>query len=250
MSKTPGEYEGVHGFLAGTLVKWIRTETGKSKIRPERTDLTYGRGNGYLSLRKWMKLFGATILIGGLATLIIGVCMQLSDPQFRNIQVDGWLYNLFQMAMIGFTFGAFAHMGFFAYLMLNYIARSIFKRPYLWVALQGFITVFVLIEIAYWTYGTNFPNATFWAVPLALVAGSLAVSWRKVHETTPGAWVPTLFFLVAVTVLEGMPAFRTASMSSLVFQLVPLFICNTYQIMRLHRILEGRIAVPAGVKAG
>lgn len=203
-----------------------------------------------MNLRKWMKLFGTTILIGGLASLIIGVCMQLSDPTFRNIEADGWLYNMFQMAMIGFTFGAFAHMGFFAYLMLNYIARSIFKRPQLWVALQGFTTAFVLVEVAYGVYGTNFPEATFWAVPLALTAAALLVAWRKVHETTSGAWVPTVFFLVTVTVLEGVPAFRTGSLSSLVFQLVPLFVCNSYQIMRLHRILDSKAAVTETAKAG
>ena len=203
-----------------------------------------------MNLRKWMKLFGATILIGGLAALVVGVCMQLSDPTFRNIKADGWLYNMFQMAMIGFTFGAFAHMGFFAYLMLNYIARSIFKRPQMWVALQGFVAFFVLVEIAYWTYGTDFPQATFWAVPLALLAASVIVAWRKVNETTAGAWVPTVFFLVAVTVLEAIPAFRTGSMSSLVFQMVPLFICNAYQIMKLHKILNVPAPAAETAKAG
>lgn len=203
-----------------------------------------------MNLRKWMKLFGTTILLGGLAALVMGVCMQLSDPTFRNIAADGWLYNMFQMTMIGLTFGAFAHMGFFAYLMLNYIARSIFKRPQMWVALQGFIAAFVLVEIAYWTYDTNFPSVTFWAVPIALAAASMLVAWRKVQETTSGAWLPTMFFLIAVTVLEAIPAFRTGSMPSLVFQLVPLFICNAYQIMMLHRLLEAKTAVPEAAKAG
>jgi KinB signaling pathway activation protein len=202
-----------------------------------------------LSLRKWMKLFGATILIGGLAALVLGICMQLSDPEFRNIEADGWLYNMFKMTMLGFTFGAFAHMGFFAYLTLNYIARSIFKRPQMWVAFQGFIAAFVLAEIAYWTYDTHFPDAVFWAVPLVILAASLLVAWRKVQETKSGAWVPTVFFLVAVTVLEAIPAFRTGSLPSLVLQLVPLFICNSYQIMRLHRILDVDDAPSAPVKA-
>lgn len=197
-----------------------------------------------------MKLFGATILIGGAAALVIGACMQLADPEYRDIDADGWLYNLFQMLMSGFTFGAFAHMGFFAYLMLNYIARSIFKRPYMWIALQGFVTVFVLAEVAINTFDTNFPAAVFWAVPVALTAAALLVAWRKVHETNSGAWVPTVFFLVAITVLEAIPAFRSGSISALLFQMIPLFVCNAYQILMLHRILEAPAAEPTAAKAG
>lgn len=176
--------------------------------------------------------------------------MLVADPDFRNIEADGWLYNLLMMALSGLTFGAFAHMGFFAYLMLNYIARSIFKRPYLWVALQGFIAFFVLAEIAYWTYDTNFPSSTYWAVPAILLAVSLVIAWRKVNETTPGAWIPTLFFMIAVTVLEAIPTFRTGSISSLIFQMVPLLVCNAYQIMQLHRILGSTRTPNVAVKAG
>lgn len=204
----------------------------------------------YLNLRKWMKLFGLTILLGGAVALVIGVCMMAGDPEYRDLNASGWLYNMFNMAMAGFAFGAFAHMGFFAYMMLNYIARSIFRRPQLWVALQGFMAAFVLIEIGYWTYGTRFPAPTYWAVPVLLTAASLLVAWRKVRETTPGAWVPTLFFLIAVTALESIPAFQTGKISSLVLQMVPLFVCNAYQILRLHRILEPKKAAQGAAKAG
>jgi len=191
-----------------------------------------------LSLRIWMKLFGMTILIGGLVSLAVGVSMQLSDPEYRNIAADEWIYNMFQMLMSGFTFGAFAHMGFFAYLMVNYIARSIFRRPQLWVALQAFTVVFVLVEIVYWTYGSDFPAAFFWAMPLVMVAASLLVAWRKVKETTSGSWIPTLFFMICVTTLEGIPVFRTHDLKTFAFEMIPLFVCNAYQILVLHRILK------------
>ncbi|WP_373231685.1 KinB-signaling pathway activation protein [Cohnella sp.] len=202
-----------------------------------------------MNLRKWMKLFGTTILIGALAAMVTGVCMQLTDPDFRNIAADGWLYNILMMSLIGLTFGAFAHMGFFAYLMLNYISRSIFKRPYTWVALQGFIALFVLVEIAYWTYDSNFPIYTFWVVPLLLLVASVVAAWRKTRETTEGAWIPTLFFLIVITVLEGIPAFRTGQISSLIFQLIPLFVCNVYQIMQLHRILGDKAIASSPTEA-
>ncbi|WP_276358285.1 KinB-signaling pathway activation protein [Cohnella caldifontis] len=203
-----------------------------------------------MTLRKWMKLFATTILIGGAVGLLIGVCMMASDAEYHDLKADQWLYNMFNMAVAGLSFGAFAHMGFFAYMMLNYIARSIFKRPQMWVALQGFLALFILVEIAYWTYGTNFPSAVYWAVPLLLTAASLLVAWRKVRETNPGSWVPTMFFMIAVTTLEAIPAFRTGKLFSLVLELVPLFVCNAYQILRLHRILETRRPEQTAVKAG
>jgi KinB signaling pathway activation protein len=203
-----------------------------------------------LTLRKWMRLFVTTILIGGAVGLLIGIGMMAGDAGYRDLRADEWLYNMFNMAVAGLSFGAFAHMGFFAYMMLNYIARSIFRRPQMWVALQGFTAVFVLIEIAYWTYDSDFPSAVFWAVPLLLTAASLLVAWLKVRETSSGSWVPTLFFLIAVTALEAIPAFQTGKLSSLALQLVPLFVCNAYQIMRLHRILEVRQPEQAAAKAG
>lgn len=184
-----------------------------------------------------MRLFGLTILTGGLVSTVAGVIMVLLDPDFRNIEADGWLFNIVMMALSGFALGAFAHMGFFAYLTLNYIARSIFKRPYLWVTFQGFVTLFVLVEIMINLYDTNFPQATFWLLPLVLVALAAVVGWFKVKETSRGAWIPSFFFMVTITVLEANPGFKSGSLSSLVYMLLPLFICNTYQIMQLHRLL-------------
>ena len=202
-----------------------------------------------MSLRKWLILFVMTIAIGAAASAVVGPLLQLSDPGFRNVGARGWIYNVAMMALSGLTFGAFSHMGFFAYLTLNYIARSIFRRPYLWVAFQGFCTVFILAEVAVMTYDTDFPDAVFWAVPLALTAASVIVAWWKVRETTSGSWVPTLFFMIGCTVLETVPAFRTGRLAALLFTLIPLYACNVYQIMQLHRILRPSRAAEAAAES-
>lgn len=206
------------------------------------------RRNTVLSLRKWMKLFGATILIGGVVSLVLGVIMVMLDT-FEIPKADDWLFNLTQMLLSGFTLGAFAHMGFFAYLTLNYIARSIFKRPYLWVAAQGFVTVFVLVELAVNLHGSGFPGYAFWMVPLVLVAASTLVAWVKVKETSSASWIPALFFMIVVTVLEAIPAFREQTIPSLVYMVLPLFLCNAYQLMMLHRLLGDPLAKPAAPEA-
>lgn len=193
-----------------------------------------------------MKLFGTTILIGALVTVVGSVCIQLFNPDFRDVEAIGWLMYLLMMALAGMMFGAFAHMGFFAYLMLNYIARSVLKRPYYWVAIQAFVALFVLIEIAFWTYGSDYPAATFWVLPLALLVGSLLIAWLKASQTSAGAWIPTVFFMIGMTVLESIPAFRIWDIWSLSYQLIPLFVCNAYQIMQLHKILaKPAAAAPA-----
>jgi KinB signaling pathway activation protein len=222
MLRLPCEYNGM--FMAFCLVH------GKMNVDKKRRFQA-------LNLRKWMKLFGMTLLIGAIVTVIGSICIQLFNPDFRNVEASGWLTYILMMALIGMTFGAFSHMGFFAYLMLNYIARSIFKRPYSWVAIQGFLALVVLVEIAYWTYDTNFPRYTYWAIPLAIAIASILVAWRKVNQTSSGAWIPTVFFLVAITVIESVPVFRTEDISSLLYQMIPIFICNGYQILQLHRIL-------------
>jgi len=201
-------------------------------------------------LRKWGKLFGVTILIGGIVSVIVGIAMAMADPNFTIPKADDWIYNLFSFLFAGLTLGAFAHMGFFAYLTLNYIALSIFKKSYLWMAFQGFVTVFVLVEVAVNLYGSDFPGISYVMLPVVLVLASLAVSWRKVRETSSGAWVPSLFFMIVVTVLEGNPAFRQGSLSSLIYMLLPLFVCNTYQILMLHRILEAKSPLSGAAKAG
>jgi KinB signaling pathway activation protein len=49
--------------------------------------------------------------------------------------------------------------------------------------------------------------------------------------------------------MESVPVFRTADISSLLYQMVPLFICNAYQIMQLHKILGKSPIVNSNVAA-
>ena len=203
-----------------------------------------------MTLRKWAKLFGATLLVGALAYVATGVPLQASDPEFRNVGFSGWLYNIWMMILSGLALGAVSHLGFFAYLMLNYVARSMLRQPYLWVALQGFTTAFALGELVYWlAVEEGLSAAVKWTVPAALAAASALLAWRKVRETSRGAWIPAMFFLVVGTLVEAVPAFRVSFQEdnalSLILSLVPLFACNAYQLMRLHRVLDRTPIAPA-----
>jgi len=191
-----------------------------------------------LNLRKWMKLFGMTILIGAVVTVVGSVCIQLFNPDFRDVEASGWLSYVLMMALIGIDVRRVRPYGLFRLHDVELYRAQHFQTSVLWLAIQGFLALFVLIEIAYWTYGSDFPNETYWLLPIGLLAVSLLTAWLKVSQTNPGAWIPTVFFMVSITVAESIPAFRTGDISSLLYQLIPIFICNAYQIMQLHKILS------------
>jgi KinB signaling pathway activation protein len=71
-----------------------------------------------------------------------------------------------------------------------------------------------------------------------LLVGSLIVSYIKMKETNKGAFIPALFFMIVVTIVEWVPALRQNDLSWLILMLVPLFICNAYQLLTLHKILK------------
>jgi KinB signaling pathway activation protein len=46
--------------------------------------------------------------------------------------------------------------------------------------------------------------------------------------------------MTAVTVLEAVPALKLDNTASSLFMLAPLFVCNAWQILTLHKILDNK----------
>ncbi|MFC5653061.1 KinB-signaling pathway activation protein [Paenibacillus solisilvae] len=195
-----------------------------------------------MNLRKWFFLFWSTMAVGGVVTIVVGSIMQWTDQSFGFMGLKAVGFNTLTMALVGMLFGAFSQMGFFAYLTLNYIALSVFRRSYLWNALQAYTTVFVLGGVGYLLYQDreSLNNWVFWALPLAMALGSWLVAYVKVKQTNNNAFIPTLFLQVVVTILESWPSLQGegANTSAIVFMVIPMFICNAYQIMLLHRLVR------------
>ncbi|WP_312505906.1 KinB-signaling pathway activation protein, partial [Bacillus luti] len=75
-----------------------------------------------------------------------------------------------------------------------------------------------------------------------LVAGVLfvfgaIVAYVKSKETNKKAFVPALFFMVVVTILEWVPALRINDTDWLYLMVIPLLLCNAYQLLILHRLI-------------
>jgi KinB signaling pathway activation protein len=69
------------------------------------------------------------------------------------------------------------------------------------------------------------------------LAGAI-VAYIKSKETNKQAFIPALFFMIVVTIIEWIPALRVNDRDWLYLMAVPLFICNAYQLLTLHRLIR------------
>lgn len=180
--------------------------------------------------------------IGAGVTLLTGFGMQWMDQTLRAYGWSGAGFNAFNMALVGLLVGAFSQMGFFAYLTLNYIAMSVFRKAYLWNALQAYTTIFALGFLGYILYGSREQTGPvlFWLLPLFLALTAWAIGYIKSRMTNNRAFIPTIFLMIVVTSIEAWPSFQgeggEISSSAVWFMILPLIVCNAYQILMLHRI--------------
>ncbi|HUC91756.1 MAG TPA: KinB-signaling pathway activation protein [Paenibacillus sp.] len=194
-----------------------------------------------MNLRKWFFLFWTTMAIGAVVTSLTGSILAWTDPSFDLKGLKGAGFNAGMMALTGLLFGAFAHMGFFAYLTLNYIALGIFRRGYLWTTLQAYTTLFGIVLFGYRLYENReaLNGWIFWALPAFLTAAAWCVALVKTKQTNKNALFPTLFLLIVGTVLEAWPSMSDDNnLPALIFMIVPLFACNAYQILMLHKLVK------------
>nr|WP_102716569.1 KinB-signaling pathway activation protein [Paenibacillus castaneae] len=177
--------------------------------------------------------------VGALACVINGAIMAGVDPEFGFLGFKAVGFNALMMAMVGLLIGAFSQMGFFAYLTLNYIALSVFRKKYLWNALQGYTTLFAALGLGYMLYNKQINGWFFWLLPLLLLVFSALITWFKVKQTNKTALVSTMFLMFVITFIEAWPALSgETNVPAIIFMIVPLFACNAYQIMMMHRLLK------------
>ncbi len=203
-----------------------------------------------MTLRKWFFLFWSTMAVGALVCIVCGSIMLLTDQEFGFLGFEATGFNALMMGISGLMIGAFSQMCFFAYLTLNYIALSVFRRKYLWNALQGYTTFFAIFGLGYVLYEDRTNGWFFWVLPLLLLAASLLFTWLKVKQTNQSAFIPTMFLLFVVTFIESWPALQgETNIPAIVFMMVPLFLCNAYQNMMMHRLLKKETADSAAIPA-
>ncbi|GEN34826.1 KinB-signaling pathway activation protein [Aneurinibacillus danicus] len=191
-----------------------------------------------MTLRKWSFLFYTTLLIGALGAVISGTIIgqEKMDGGFANFGM-----GLIGSLIAGLMFSVISQMGFFAYLTLNYLALSVLRRKSLWLGIQVILIVLVFVDfviLRHDIFAKEEPILGFVWLPLGLLAYAAVVAYFKVKATNASAWIPTMFFMFVVTILEWVPALQENNVKSMIMMIVPLLLCNTWQIMQLHRILQ------------
>jgi len=193
--------------------------------------------------RKWVRLFLTTLFLGGISTVIIGFVLEWDryDKFFQNFDVKEILAVSFWLMGVGFIFSVISQMGFFAYLTIHRFGLGMFRSSSLWNAVQLFFIAFVLFDFVY-LRSVLIANGEISLGNNILVAGILfvfgaIVAYVKSKETNKKAFVPALFFMVVVTILEWVPALRINDTDWLYLMVIPLLLCNAYQLLVLHRLI-------------
>lgn len=192
-----------------------------------------------MTSRKWVGLFIKTLLIGGVSSLIVSFFVKFDSYKevFNPFQAFELLGLILFFITLGFIFSMISQTGFFAYLFLNKFCLGLF-RSY-WPLIQVVLIAFVVFDLVYFPYqATKGTVAIYWYILMALAI--LAYGWWiariKARETKRHAFIPALFLMVVMTSIEWVPGLQVKGTDYAWLMIFPLLLCNTYQLLMLHRI--------------
>ncbi|WP_079525213.1 KinB-signaling pathway activation protein [Halobacillus hunanensis] len=191
-----------------------------------------------MTSRKWVRMFLTTLLVGAVLTLLTSFVVK-SDSYLRALQplqLSELLGVLLFFLGFGLIFSVISQMGFFAYLTVNQFGLGVFRS--FWPSIQVFLVAFTLFDLIYFRYRAAEESSVwpfFWTAIVILLL-SLLVAWVKAKETNKKAFIPALFFMVVVTTVEWVPALRAEGSAYVWLMIIPLFVCNAYQLLLLHRL--------------
>lgn len=194
-----------------------------------------------MTARKWVFLFGSTFVIGGLAGLIFGMAWYIFQTGEEVSGGNLWMALLFYLGL-GWMFSILSHMGFFAYLFINRTALGVLKSPRVWRWFQVILIVVWAVDMVWLRMHADAAGAGEWAryalLPLALLALGAGVATANGKISGWSAWIPTLFFMTVITTIEWLPALMLNNPNAMWLMLVPLWLCNTWQVLILHRLVQ------------
>lgn len=198
--------------------------------------------------RDWVRLFLSTLLIGGVVTVFLGFILKWNKYKelfvtmdfVQIISVAFWLFGL------GCIFSIISQMGFFAYLTVHRFGLGIFRTATLWNSAQIILILFVFFDLVYLRHklfaedGESVTLYILLAVAIFLVG--CIIAYVKRVQTNKAAFVPALFFMFVVTTIEWFPALRVNEQNWLYLMLIPLLVCNAYQLLILPKLTSGKVS--------
>ena len=192
-----------------------------------------------MNSRKLVNFFFKTLLLGGLTGLITSFFVKADEYRmflspFNAFELLGLVVVL---AGVGLVFTVVSQTGFFAYLFLNRLGLGLF-RSY-WPFVQVLLIAFVAFDLVYFPdQATEGEVSIFWYILMsgAILIYGLIIAKIKANETNKSAFIPALFFMVVITTVEWIPGMRTEGYDYTIIMIIVLLVCNTYQLLALHRI--------------
>ncbi|AIQ20708.1 KinB-signaling pathway activation protein [Paenibacillus sp. FSL L8-0470] len=194
-----------------------------------------------MSIKKWFYLFWTTLLIGAGGAVVAGLALQAVNGRIEfKSTADLFIYPLILFGY-GMLVSVYSQLGFFAYLILNYMGTGVFRRK-VWQYIQLVLAVLALLELIFLRtfVGGERNVVSDLILGIVILLTAIIVSYFKVRSTNSSAWIPTFFFMTAITIVETIGVLRIGVDSATVFIVIPLIASNAFQILMLHRILKPR----------
>jgi KinB signaling pathway activation protein len=199
-------------------------------------------GEKQVTSRNWVKLFLTTLAVGAVTTGVVGFIVRWSEFQhlLSDFSISEFLSILVWLMGVGLIFSILSQMGFFAYLTVHRFGLGIFKSHSLWNAVQIFMIAFVLFDLVYLRYDLFAEKGEsilpYIGLASIVLAAGLITAIIKARQTNKEAFIPALFFMVVVTIIEWVPVLRVNEENWVYLMLFPLLACNAYQLLVLHKL--------------
>lgn len=194
-----------------------------------------------MNSRKLVGLFFKTLILGGVAGLITSFFVKTEDyiRVLNPIDLFGLLGVVLFCFGLGLVFSLVSQTGFFAYLFINQFGLGFFRS--FWSTVQLVLIAFVVFDLVYFPYNSADGEGSLLAYILmsaAILVYGVIIAKMKAKQTNQRAFVPALFLMVVMTAVEWVPGLRTSGTDYAWLMIIPLLVCNTYQLLVLHRLTK------------
>ncbi|MBP0727105.1 KinB-signaling pathway activation protein [Bacillus sp. RG28] len=197
-----------------------------------------------MTSRKWVQFFMKTLVIGAIITLIIGLAFDVNEYALfiKRGEYIKVALGLFGLLLKGLLYSVYSQMGFFAYLTIHRFGLNFFKSIRLWNIVQSVFIIFALGDLIYLRYidvAHGKGSILSYLIPsFALLVVGVVVASYKAKATNKDAFVPALFFMTVITIVEWIPALRINQQLEMFYMVTTLLVCNSYQLLTLHKTLK------------
>lgn len=202
----------------------------------------FDNGGSIVTSRNVVKLFFSTLLIGGIITALTGFAIRWEEfaPYFQNLNIISIISTFFWLFGIGLIFSLVSQVSFFAYLTVHRFGLGIFKSSSLWNGIQIIFILFALFDLVYFRYRAFAENGegvlTYILPAIMIFIVGLLVAYLKAKQTNASAFIPALFFMIVVTIIDWVPILRLNDYNWIYLMIFPLLVCNAYQLIVLHSL--------------